>query len=106
MTAKGHQWNQARSAPYKERNAAIRAAYQGGESIESLCERFDLKRARMSQILDGLIRPHERSGRTTFLGVHVKPETKEELAKRHAAGGPSVSQQVSDALDALTRERQ
>lgn len=97
------------------RNEAICAFYQNvdpktGESnprpMADVGRKFGLKRQRVQQILKkaGIWRPHERSGRTKFVGVVVREETKEALERLAEEKGTSVSKLTSDALDDLVKE--
>jgi transposase-like protein len=86
---------------FEERNKAICAYYQEGHKLAETAERFSLGTMRTKQILEkgGVWRPPIKGVRTNFLGVNVKPETKQALKERASKAGKSVSEYVAETLE-------
>jgi hypothetical protein len=92
-----------------ERNEEICRRYVGGATLQECGEQFKLSHERIRQILRkaGVFKQHrqtERSDRDEYIGVNVRPETKDELRAEADERGVSVSRHVSDVLDAHVRE--
>lgn len=87
----------------QQRNADICAYYEGGHKLIECASKFRLSRQRVIRILQtaGVWRPYVKSGRTQFLGVSIKKETKDALTSEAERQGVSVSKLTSDALDKM-----
>jgi len=84
------------------RDDAIVAYYLAGNKLAACSSKFNLGRQRTQQILEsrGVWKPYAPSDRTKHLGVTVTEETKKALTEEADAKGVSVSQLVSDKLEA------
>jgi len=86
-----------------ERNAAICAFYQKGNSVAKTASVFMLSRDRTYQILHeaNILRARVKSTRTLHLGVTVTKETKQALKEKAKQEGKSVSELTAQVLKAM-----
>ena len=90
----------------EKRDDEIVAYYLEGHKLAQCASKFALGRQRIQIILEnkGVWKPYVRSGRDKHLGVTVTQETKDALIEKAEEKGISVSQLVSDTLEAVVAD--
>lgn len=94
----------------KERDAAIVKMYVMGVTQDNLASHFDISRARVGQILydAGALtsrRPHLKSIRTRFIGVHLSEGVKLAFKRVAESEGKSMSKLLSELVITDLRTR-
>lgn len=94
-----------KKAQMRLRNLAICEYYEQGHKLRDCASQFRLSRQLVLRILKqhNVWKPYEKTDRTRYVGVVVKPETKDALQKQAEAEGTSVSKFVSDRLDEMVK---